>query len=97
MFINGNIREPEPAAGTCQHETASDPLCVGVDSPGSAFCLAASERCDGLYSAAANYGLLLPDGWIYTSVPDNCVQFGPPEINCNVGTETEEIPAVYSG
>lgn len=96
MFINGNLREPDAPNAHCQHFAASDPLCLDVASTSSAFCFALSERCDGLYSAAEQYALLLPDGWVYTSWPENCDDLGSggQELLCNIGTESREIPPV---
>ncbi len=95
MFINGGLREPQPGPGECSHEVPTDAPCTEIDSVGSAFCLAASERCDGFYAATIEYDMLLPDGWVYTDWPSSCQQIGPPELACHAGTKTYTVPPVY--
>jgi hypothetical protein len=92
LFINGGLREPDAGPGSCGHETAADPPCVGTSSSATAVCLELSERCDGSYIGKNQFDMLLPDGWEWGSWPPECSLIHPTELTCLVQTDPLIVP-----
>ncbi|MDX3188312.1 hypothetical protein PV458_07890 [Streptomyces sp. MN03-5084-2B] len=72
--------------GECSHEPGQSGQCVAADSADEYSCTAGTG-CAGEYQAGNFYTELLPDGWIWTQIPDGCQLLGESEIICRDFTQ----------
>jgi hypothetical protein len=96
LWINSTRGQPEAQPDECSHESSADPLCLDVRSGHVALCFQLTMSCAGHYYAIGGYSLLLPDGWVWTSWPSNCLPLGPgpAELTCQLQTDSYYVSPI---
>lgn len=95
QYLNNTLMEPEAAPRECSHENSSQPTCLDVRSGGVAFCFTLSMNCSGHYYIDGGYSLLLPAGWVWSTISPNCLRLAPAEITCALTTQPVFVSPIY--
>lgn len=95
QYRNGTLAQPDATPRECSHESSSQPTCVDVRSEAVAFCYTISMVCAGSYYIDGGYSLLLPAGWIWSTISPNCLRLSPAEITCALTTVPVNVSPIY--